>query len=144
MWDLNEKDCAWLRSAASTDYQLRRIVSGDFFLAVACAFCLRHCPVRTLLPDAHQSLASVDAAIASSPTVLASKNFARPRPFSFQQFLTELPRPAANMSDVEKKARLSGESPRVSEPSTTLPTVNVVSEKPEPPKAALHSAFYVM
>jgi hypothetical protein len=48
------------------------------------------------------------------------------------------------MSDVEKKARLSGESPRVSEPSTILPTVNVATEKPEPPKAALHPAAYVM
>lgn len=48
------------------------------------------------------------------------------------------------MSDMEKKARLSGESPRVSEPNTILPTVNVPAEKPEPPKAALHPAFYVM
>jgi len=48
------------------------------------------------------------------------------------------------MSDVEKKARLSGESLRVSEPNTTLPTVNVTAEKPEPPKAALHPAFYVI
>jgi hypothetical protein len=48
------------------------------------------------------------------------------------------------MSDIEKKARMSGESPRISEPYATLPTVNVAAEKPEPPKAALHPAFYVM
>jgi hypothetical protein len=48
------------------------------------------------------------------------------------------------MSDMEKKARLSGESPRVSEPGNTLPTVNVATEKPEPPKAALHPSVYVM
>jgi hypothetical protein len=48
------------------------------------------------------------------------------------------------MSDIEKKARLSGESPRASEPNTTLPTVNAATEKPEPPEAALHPAFYVM
>ena len=48
------------------------------------------------------------------------------------------------MSDMEKKARLSGESPRVSEPSNILPTVNVATEKPEPPKAALHPSIYVM
>jgi hypothetical protein len=45
---------------------------------------------------------------------------------------------------MEKKARLSGESPRVSEPSNTLPTVNIATEKPEPPKPALHPSVYVM
>ena len=48
------------------------------------------------------------------------------------------------MADSEKKERLSGESPRHSEPSTILPTVNVATEKPEPPKAALHPAAYVI
>ena len=78
-------------------------------------------------------------------TVLASRNFARSRPFSLQQFLIEQSRPRlATMSDMEKKARLSGESPRVSEPSNILPTVNVATEKPEPPKASLHPSIYVM
>jgi hypothetical protein len=48
------------------------------------------------------------------------------------------------MSDMEKKARLSGDSPRASEPSNILPTVNVAIEKPEPPKAALHPSVYIM
>jgi hypothetical protein len=48
------------------------------------------------------------------------------------------------MNDMEKKARLSGESPRISEPNNTLPIVNVATEKPEPPKAALHPSVYVM
>src|SRR5437763_14993733 len=48
------------------------------------------------------------------------------------------------MGDTEKKARLSGESPRISEPNATLPTVGVATEKPEPPTAALHPAVYVM
>jgi len=48
------------------------------------------------------------------------------------------------MSDMEKKARLSGEGPGVSEPRNILPTVNVGTEKPEPPKAALHPSVYVM
>ena len=50
------------------------------------------------------------------------------------------------MNETEKKARLSGESPRVAEPSNTIsmPTVNVATEKPEPPKAALHPAAYVV
>ena len=48
------------------------------------------------------------------------------------------------MADIEKKERYSGESPRHSEPSTVLPTINVATEKPEPPKAALHPAAYVV
>ena len=48
------------------------------------------------------------------------------------------------MADNEKKERLSGESPRLSEPTSTLPTVNVTTEKQEPPKAALHPAAYVV
>lgn len=48
------------------------------------------------------------------------------------------------MADNEKKERLSGESTRISEPNTTLPTVNVLTEKAEPPKAALHPAAYVV
>jgi hypothetical protein len=48
------------------------------------------------------------------------------------------------MADNEKKERMSGESPRIAEPSTTLPTVNVSTEKAEPPKAALHPAVYVV
>ena len=48
------------------------------------------------------------------------------------------------MGDIEKKARLSGEQTRGSEPATILPTVNVSTEKPEPPKSALHPAFYVV
>jgi hypothetical protein len=48
------------------------------------------------------------------------------------------------MADNEKKERISGESPRLAEPSTTLPTVNVATEKAEPPKAALHPAVYVV
>jgi len=48
------------------------------------------------------------------------------------------------MSDTEKKARLSGESPRVAEPAMALPTVDVATEKSEPPKPTLHPAFYVM
>jgi hypothetical protein len=47
------------------------------------------------------------------------------------------------MADTEKKERLSGESPRHSEPSTVLPAVNVATEKVEPPKASLHPAVYV-
>jgi len=49
------------------------------------------------------------------------------------------------MSEAEKsKVRLSGESPRVTEPATTLPTVNVAVEKQEPPKATFHPALYVI
>ena len=48
------------------------------------------------------------------------------------------------MADTEKKERLSGESPRHSEPSTVLPTVDVATEKVEPTKAALHPAAYVV
>jgi hypothetical protein len=48
------------------------------------------------------------------------------------------------MADNEKKERMSGESPRIAEPSTTLPTVNVTTEKAEPPKPALHPAAYVV
>lgn len=50
------------------------------------------------------------------------------------------------MADVEKKARLSGEQTRVAEPATTLPTANVLptTEKAQPPKPALHPAFYVV
>lgn len=48
------------------------------------------------------------------------------------------------MADTEKKERLSGESPRHAEPSTVLPTINVATEKAEPPKAALHPAAYVV
>jgi len=47
------------------------------------------------------------------------------------------------MADSEKKVRTSGEAPRVSEPGTTLPTVNVATEKAEPPKAALPAFVYV-
>jgi hypothetical protein len=48
------------------------------------------------------------------------------------------------MADGEKKARLSGEQPRVAEPTTILPTVNPAAEKSAPPPPALHPAFYVV
>jgi hypothetical protein len=93
----------------------------------------------------HKSLACSNAIILTPATVLVSRNFARSRPFSLQQFLVEQSRPSiATMSDMEKKARLSGESPRASEPSSILPTVNITTEKPEPPKAALHPSVYIM
>ncbi|KAK6197134.1 hypothetical protein LQW54_010876 [Pestalotiopsis sp. IQ-011] len=41
----------------------------------------------------------------------------------------------------EEKSRVSGEVPRPE--GTILPTVNPEAQKPEPPKAALHPAFYV-
>ena len=47
------------------------------------------------------------------------------------------------MSGTEEKQRLSGDSPRNGEASQVLPTVNPATEKPEPPKAALHPAFYI-
>lgn len=50
------------------------------------------------------------------------------------------------MADAEKKVRTSGEAPRVTEPNTILPTVNVATEKqPEQkPDDGLHPAFYVV
>ncbi|KAK4946376.1 hypothetical protein LTR10_014574 [Elasticomyces elasticus] len=48
------------------------------------------------------------------------------------------------MADIEKKARLSGEQNRAAEPTTTLPTVNVATEKTTAPTAALHPALYVV
>jgi len=65
----------------------------------------------------------------------------RPRPFDFQRFLSEQARAHAIMSSEADKARTSGEGSRA-EP--TLPTVNPAVEKQEPPKPALHPAFYVM
>ena len=47
------------------------------------------------------------------------------------------------MADSEKKVRVSGEQQRPVEAST-LPTVNPATEKPEPPKQALHPAVYVV
>jgi hypothetical protein len=46
------------------------------------------------------------------------------------------------MADGEKKVRVSGEQQRPVE--ATLPMVNPVTEKLEPPKAALHPAVYVV
>ncbi|KAI9728588.1 MAG: hypothetical protein M1834_007616 [Cirrosporium novae-zelandiae] len=46
------------------------------------------------------------------------------------------------MSDNEK-IRVSGDSPRTAE-SSTLPTVNPAIEKPDPPRAGLHPAVYVI
>lgn len=40
----------------------------------------------------------------------------------------------------DEKVRVSGE---VARPEPTLPTVNPAAEKSEPPKPALHPAFYV-
>lgn len=49
------------------------------------------------------------------------------------------------MADIEKKARLSGESPRASDPNPVLPTsVAPVEKAPEAPKPTLHPAFYVV
>lgn len=44
------------------------------------------------------------------------------------------------MSSDNEKARTSGE---VSRPEPVLPTVNPEAPKSEPPKPALHPAFYV-
>lgn len=75
--------------------------------------------------------------------LLQSRTFTRPVPFTLQQFLRDQVKPII-MADTEKKVRLSGESPRVTEPGTTLPSVNVAAEKPEPPKSSLHPSVYVV
>lgn len=46
------------------------------------------------------------------------------------------------MAESEKKARLSGESPRA-EPAPALPTVAPL-EVAEPPKPGIHSSVYVV
>ena len=43
----------------------------------------------------------------------------------------------------EEKVRISGEISRSAD-APVLPTVNPAAEKSEPPKAAVHPAFYVM
>ena len=48
------------------------------------------------------------------------------------------------MSAVEEKERLSGEAPRSNGDSSILPTVNPATEKPDPPKASIPAAFYVV
>lgn len=75
--------------------------------------------------------------------LLQPRNFARPRPFSLQRFLQDQPSPTI-MADNEKKARLSGESPRATEAAPALPTHTVISEKTEPPKQTIPSFVYVM
>lgn len=65
----------------------------------------------------------------------------RQRPFELQQFFQEQARALSTIMSDGEKARTSGE---VSRPEQTLPTVNPAAEKAEPPKAALHPAFYVM
>ena len=49
------------------------------------------------------------------------------------------------MSAVEEKQRISGDAPRhdAGSSSSVLPTINPATEKPQPPKAALHPAFYI-
>lgn len=45
---------------------------------------------------------------------------------------------------MEEKERLSGDIPRSDGGSTIqMPTINPATEKPEPPRTALHPAFYV-
>ena len=49
------------------------------------------------------------------------------------------------MSNMEEKQRISGETPRNTEASSSLlPTVNPDAEKAAPAKAGVHPAFYVM
>ena len=68
----------------------------------------------------------------------------RQRPFSLHSFYKSQISPII-MSSMDEKQRLSGESPRSNDSSSTvLPTVNPATEKPEPPKAALHPAFYIV
>ncbi|KIW23383.1 uncharacterized protein PV07_11589 [Cladophialophora immunda] len=50
------------------------------------------------------------------------------------------------MADVEKKARLSGEQTRVTEPSGPASSASILptTEKPQPPKPSLHPSLYVI
>lgn len=44
----------------------------------------------------------------------------------------------------DEKARTSGESPRQEAQAQSLPTVNPVTEKAEPPKPTFHPAVYIV
>jgi hypothetical protein len=45
---------------------------------------------------------------------------------------------------MNEKERISGEQPERSSPAEpVLPTINPDTEKPAPPKASLHPAFYI-
>lgn len=44
----------------------------------------------------------------------------------------------------DEKTRTSGEVPRPEPKGPILPTTTQEAEKPQPPKAAIHPAFYVM
>ena len=70
--------------------------------------------------------------------------FERSRPFNFQSFLDSQFSTPKTPSAMEEKARVSGEVPRAEPTGSILPTVNPAAEKSEPPKPALHPAFYVM
>merc|ERR1711939_239101 len=113
-----------------------------FFITITrhCAFAFPPTVSRSF--GGHRSLFHV---CLNSVNVLQPRAFARsPRPFSFQESLIRTPAPLPPMADGEKKARLSGEQPRLAEPATILPTVNPAAEKSAPPPPALHPAVYVV
>lgn len=102
------------------------------------------CPCHNQRPaPLHFFRHSLDDFVITTSTVLQSRNFSRPQPFSLQQFLRDQVTQAA-MADSSEKQRLSGESPRSGEAAPALPPVNAVTEKTEPAKASLHPAFYVV
>ena len=91
--------------------------------------------------DAWSSSRSLNLSSTFIVKVVGVADLGRQRPFSFHSFYTSQISPRI-MSGMEEKQRLSGESPR-NEAESVLPTINPATEKPEPPKAALHPAFYI-